>query len=465
MLFSEISFLYIFLPATILFYFLTPSKGKNYVLLVASVLFYAYGEPKYLLVLMISVFWGYAMGLLLGKIRGERFKKATLGISILGNLAPLLLFKYADFLIENGNRFLGTHRPLLNYALPIGISFYTFQLISYLIDVYRQEVEPQRNPFSLALYICMFPQLIAGPIVRYQEIENGLKERRHSVEDVSIGMKRFLIGLFKKVLIANELGVLVRNYTITTENSCLYTWLYAISYTLQIYYDFSGYSDMAIGLGRIFGFRFSENFNYPYISKSITEFWRRWHISLGLWFRNYVYIPLGGNQVRKIKWFRNIFIVWFLTGFWHGASWNFIVWGLLYAMLLVLEKSILQNGLERGKVWQHIYTMFFVVIGFVFFESPSLTCGFQRTLNMFGKNVPLVSAESIYYAKSYAMLFLVSILGATPLPSKLWMFLREKKGVATVSFLLESVFFVVLLLVVGGYLADGSYQPFLYFRF
>ena len=334
MLFTSISFLYYFLPLVLIIYFIVPKKFKNLVLLIFSLLFYFYGEPKYILLMLFEILVSFIGAILIDKYKDKSILILTLFIHII----LLIIFKYTDFFITNINNIFNTNFKLLNIALPIGISFYTFQIISYLIDVYKGKVKVQKNIIKLATYVSLFPQLIAGPIVRYEVIANELDNRKHSFEDFAIGVRRFTIGLAKKVLIANILGELCTKFNLVEERSIILYWLFAISYMLQIYFDFSAYSDMAIGLGRIFGIHFPENFNYPYISKSITEFWRRWHISLSTWFRDYIYIPLGGNRVSKIKFLRNILIVWLLTGLWHGASWNFIIWGLSFGILLIIEK-------------------------------------------------------------------------------------------------------------------------------
>jgi len=363
MLFSSISFLYYFLPCVIILYFIMPKKLKNAVLFLSSMIFYCYGEPKYIILMLITILMAYITALLMDKYKDTKLKKVFLYLSISISLGLLGIFKYSDFLISNVNKLVNINIPLLRLALPIGISFYTFQVLSYTIDVYRGTVKVQKNPLKLATYVTLFPQLIAGPIVRYETVENELDNRKHSFENFSYGATRFVIGLSKKVLIANALGELSTILLSANEKTVVLYWLYAIAYSLQIYFDFSAYSDMAIGLGRIFGFHFLENFNYPYISKSITEFWRRWHISLGSWFRDYVYIPLGGNRVSKLKLLRNIFVVWCLTGIWHGANWTFVIWGLLFGALLIIEKLFLGKVLEKlPKIIQRIYVLFIVMI-------------------------------------------------------------------------------------------------------
>ena len=457
MLFSSIPFLFYFLPVVLLLYAISPRKLKNFTLLVCSLVFYAWGEPRLVVLMLVTVLIGYVLGLLT-----ERFpkcKKLFLVLSLTLSLGFLGYYKYVDFFITNINNVTGLSIPLLKVALPIGISFYTFQLLSYNVDVYRGEVPAQRNFIDLAAYIALFPQLIAGPIVRYSDVAAQLKERTHSWEKVALGARRFVLGLAKKILIANALGELCDIFRASGEQSVLYFWMYAIGFSLHIYFDFSGYSDMAIGLGKIFGFDFLENFNYPYISKSATEFWRRWHMSLGSWFRDYVYIPMGGSRVKKFRMFFNIFTVWMLTGFWHGAAWNFIIWGLYFAILLVVEKVFLLKYLNRSKVLSRVYLLFAVVISFVIFNATNMGEAFSYIGGMFGAGgAPLVSAEALYYLRSYAVVFLVAIIGATPIP-------KLVAGKIKVTQYVEPVFLLVLLVLVTAYLVDGSFNPFLYFRF
>ncbi|MBE5922097.1 MAG: MBOAT family protein [Lachnospiraceae bacterium] len=466
MLFSSIPFLYYFLPVVLILYFITPARLKNYTLLLASLFFYAWGEPRYVVLMLVSVGVGYILGLLTEKSRGKKAAKMWLALSVLFSVCMLGYFKYADFFLANFNAATGLSVPLLRIALPIGISFYTFQLLSYNIDVYRGDAAAQKNPFTLAMYISLFPQLIAGPIVRYVDVEEQLARRGHSFTRVALGIRRFVFGLSKKVLIANALGELCDIFRASGELSVLFYWMYALAFTLHIYFDFSGYSDMAIGLGHIFGFHFMENFRYPYISASITEFWRRWHISLGSWFRDYVYIPLGGNRVSKPRWFFNIFLVWMLTGFWHGAAWNFVVWGLFFAVLLIIEKLWLLNGLKRAKVLSHIYVIFCVVVSFVIFNAADLSQAMADLAGMFGGlNLPLVSAETVYYLRSFLVVFVIAIIGATPLPVKIVEAAKKSKAGQLVLDITEPLLLVVFLLLVTAYLVDGSFNPFLYFRF
>ena len=396
MLFSSIPFLYYFLPLVLAVYFLTPARFRNAVLLLASLIFYAWGEPKYVLLMLASILSGYGFGLLQERYRGQKGAKLVCGLSVAVSLSFLLYFKYADFFLENFNAATGLGVPLLRIALPIGISFYTFQIISYTVDVYRGE-PAQKNLIHLAAYVAMFPQLIAGPIVRYSDIAQQLEHRSHSTALAAEGVRRFLIGLGKKILIANQLGELCSVFRASDEKSVLFYWLYAVAFALHIYFDFSGYSDMAIGLGKVFGFHFLENFNYPYISASITEFWRRWHISLGTWFRDYVYIPLGGNRVGRARQLLNILVVWMLTGFWHGAAWNFVVWGLMFAVLLIMEKLWLLKPLSKCRPLAHLYVVFFVVISFVIFNAENMGQALSDIGGLFGAGgIPLVSAEAVY---------------------------------------------------------------------
>ena len=402
MLFSSIPFLYYFLPLTLLCYFLAPRCAKNAVLLLFSLVFYAWGEPKYVLFMVASILQGYLFGRLVEKYRNyPRRSKLFLTVSVLFSLLLLGYCKYADFFIRSFNAVTGLSVPLLRVALPIGISFYTFQILSYVVDVYRGTVAAQRNLIDLGTYIAMFPQLIAGPIVRYADIEPQLKERRSTPDMIAAGAQRFVLGLAKKVLIANVLYQLITVYKSTTQPSVLYSWMYAAAYMLHIYFDFSGYSDMAIGLGKIFGFHFAENFNYPYISRSATEFWRRWHMSLGSWFRDYVYIPMGGNRVAPARRYFNILVVWVLTGLWHGADWNFVLWGLFFAVFLIMEKGFLLKPLQKLPVLSHLYTLLLVAVSFVIFDSAGLSEAATHLGRMFGAGgIPLVTGEALYYLGS-----------------------------------------------------------------
>lgn len=467
MLFSSISFLYYFLPAVLILYFIAPKRLKNSVLLLSSLVFYAWGEPKYILLMAVSILLGYIFGLLIGKSAKTGWAKFYLSLSVITGLGFLVYFKYADFFIKNFNLVTGLDISLLKIALPIGISFFTFQILSYTVDVYRGEVKAQKNIINFAAYVSMFPQLIAGPIVRYADIAAELETRSHTLENVSIGIRRFIIGISKKVLIANAMGELCGIFKASDEKSLLFYWIYAVAFTLQIYFDFSGYSDMAIGLGKILGFQFLENFNYPYMSKSITEFWRRWHISLGSWFRDYVYIPLGGNRVPKLRWLFNIVVVWMLTGFWHGAEWNFILWGLMFAVLLIVEKLWLGNVLKKvPAVVSHIYVLFIIIISFVLFNASSLGTAVNDISGMLGMSgAPFVTFETLYYLRSYAVLLIIAVIGCTPLCKNAVSRIRIGSWSVKTMRIIEPVLLVCLLLLVTAYLVDGSFNPFLYFRF
>lgn len=466
MLFSSIPFLFYFIPCVVILYFAVPKCLKNSVLLLSSLFFYGWGEPRYLVFMLISITQGYIFGILIEKRLGKRRSKAFLAASVLFSLLLLGYCKYADFFIDNFNTLTGMSVPLLKIALPIGISFYTFQILSYTVDVYRGDVPAQRNYINLAAYIAMFPQLIAGPIVRYSDIAKQLENRTHTVSGVALGIRRFIIGLSKKILIANILGEFVSVFKASDEKSVLYFWLYAVAYMLHIYFDFSGYSDMAIGLGHVFGFRFMENFDYPYISGSITEFWRRWHISLGSWFRDYLYIPLGKNRVSKPRWFFNIFVVWMATGFWHGAAWNFVLWGVMFAVLLIIEKLWLLKPLKKLTIFNNIYVLLLVMISFVIFDAASITGALSYITAMFGgQNIPIVTFESVYYLKSYLIILIVAIIGATPLPKKLAAAAEKSKHTGLAYNAAEPIVLMLLLTVCTAFLIDGSFNPFLYFRF
>ena len=462
MIFSSIPFLYYFLPVVLLVYGLTPREGKNAVLLLFSLVFYGWGEPKYLAVMLVCTALGYGFGLALGRAGRPGVRKALLAASVLSSLSFLVYFKYADFFLSNFNALTGASLPLLQLTLPVGISFYTFQILSYTVDVYRGEAQVQKNPIDLACYVTMFPQLIAGPIVRYTDVAEQLKQRGRG--DFQKGASRFLVGLGKKILFANLLGEVCAAWRGTQDGSVLFSWLYALSYTLHIYFDFSGYSDMAIGLGALLGFRFPENFNYPYIAASVTEFWRRWHMTLSRWFRDYVYIPLGGNREGMGKQLRNILIVWLLTGFWHGAAWNFLCWGLYFAALLILEKLVLLRFLEKHRIFGHVYLLLAVVFGFVLFDASTLSGAWDCIRGMLGLGgLPIASAEGVYLLKSNALLLILAALGATPLPKRIAKALEARCPKAAA--LLHPAALCALLLICTAYLVDGSYNPFLYFRF
>ena len=461
MLFSSIPFLYYFLPAVLICYFLVPDKVKNAVLLVFSLIFYGWGEPKlvFLMVFTIAVF--YLCGLAMGKAAQQHWKKFWLTVSVVVSLSLLGLFKYADFFIGSVNAVTGLSLPLLRLALPVGISFYTFQCLSYTIDVYRGTAEVQRDPVAFGAYVTLFPQLIAGPIVRYVDVAKELKHRSHTWENLAYGLRRFLVGLSKKVILADNFALLIKIFRESGEPSVVFYWMYAVAFLLNIYFDFSGYSDMAIGLGRIFGFHFLENFNYPYLSKSITEFWRRWHMSLGSWVRDYVYIPLGDNRVSRGRWIFNILVVWMLTGAWHGAAWNFVLWGLLYAVFLLIEKWV--PALQKlPNILRHGYVLLATVLGFVLFNAESVAQAGSDIAALFGfGGLPAVTAETLYYLRSYSLLFVVGVVGATPVVK----LAAQKVSKTKAGPVLELLTLVVLLMVCTGYLVDGSFSPFLYFRF
>lgn len=464
MLFSSLTFLYQFLPLVLLLYFIVPFRYKNFLLLLASLLFYGWSEPIYILLMLLSILVGFISGIAIEKAKSEKQAKIILILAVVFDLGMLGLFKYTDFFLSNINQITHSSFKLLNIALPVGISFYTFQILSYTVDVYRKDVPAQKNFISLATYITLFPQLIAGPIVRYKDVEKQLKKRNHDINSVSLGLRRFIIGLSKKILIANQLGEFCSLFQTSQEKTFLFYWLYAIAYMFQIYFDFSGYSDMAIGLGKIFGFDFIENFNYPYISRSITEFWRRWHISLGSWFRDYVYIPLGGNRVSKLRNYFNILVVWMLTGFWHGASWNFILWGLYFAILLVIEKKYLLPILKQHPILSHVYVLFFVLISFVIFNATDLSSAASVIQGMFNFNFNISFAETIYYLRSYLVLFLFACIASTPILKIAYQRL-ENSRLAVLLNIIEPICLIILLLICTAYLVDGSFNPFLYFRF
>ncbi|MGM9618909.1 MAG: MBOAT family O-acyltransferase [Oscillospiraceae bacterium] len=464
LLFSSITFLYAFLPLTLLVYFLTPRSWRNGVLLLASLIFYFFGEPVYVLLLLLSSVSDYIWSLLIEKHRENRRRaKAFLIASLAINLGLLGFFKYADFLIGTVNTLFGTGIPLTGVPLPIGISFFTFQTMSYTIDVYRGKAHARRDLLTLATFVCLFPQLIAGPIVRYTDVEAELDDRKSTLDGAALGMRRFVFGLGKKVLLANAMGELCAAFRASQDPSVLFYWLYAVAFSLQIYFDFSGYSDMAIGLGRIFGFHFPENFNYPYVSRSITEFWRRWHMTLGSWFRDYVYIPLGGSRTTKGKWLRNLAVVWLLTGLWHGASWNFVLWGAFFGVLLMAEKLWLAKPLARcPRAVQHLYVLLLAAVSFVIFNADGMAGVAGDLGGLIGLgNLPLISADALYYLRSYAVLLAVCAIASLPLGKRLY----ERVQSARAMNVLEPAAVAALLAAVTASLVDGSFNPFLYFRF
>lgn len=458
MVFSSFSFIFVFLPIVLAIYYLAKDKYKNICICIASLIFYAWGEPKNILLMLISVILNYFLALAIGKTNGK-IKKIIMVIDIIINIAIIGCFKYANFMINNINLIFHTSINNVGIALPIGISFYTFQILSYVIDVYRGNVKIQRNIVKLCVYISLFPQLIAGPIVRYEDIENQLDNRTENFNKFMEGLKRFVYGLGKKVLIANNMALIATTiYETVPSNGTVLLWLAAIGYALQIYFDFSGYSDMAIGLGKMFGFEFMENFNYPYIATSITDFWRRWHISLSTWFKDYVYIPLGGNRVSKLKWIRNILIVWGLTGLWHGANWNFILWGIYYAILLISEKIVLKKYIEKLPKWlKHSYTLLLVTIGWIIFRTESI-----NQIIMILKNMFIYSPSHIvqYILESWdlkvGLLFLIpAIILSTPAISK-----RIKKA-----YIMNNIVVGMVLILSVIQLLIQTYNPFIYFNF
>ena len=464
MVFSSILFLFFFLPAVLVLYFLVPKPCKNVVLLLFSLIFYAWGEPVYIILMIFSAVFNYVMGIDIDQKRMDRrAARGSLILTLVVNLFLLGFFKYSGFLIDTVNQIFSVQIPYRELALPIGISFYTFQTLSYILDVYQGKIRVQRNIIKFSLYITMFPQLIAGPIVRYADIEPQLGERKVTLAGFGLGAEIFLKGLAKKVLLANNLGMA---YTVVQgmeagSLSVLTAWVGIIAYTLQIYFDFSGYSDMAIGLGRMFGFQFMKNFDYPYISRSVTEFWRRWHISLGSWFREYVYIPMGGNRVPVWKHIRNILVVWLLTGLWHGARWNFVIWGLYYGLLLLIEKYLLSRLLPRLPGFLvHLYTLLLVVIGWVFFSNTALGTAAAYLGNLFGvTSGGLIDSTGLYLLKTNFLLLLIGLLASAPGLYTLFRRLIRKTPWIAVAVN------VLLFLVCVAYLVYETYNPFLYFRF
>lgn len=472
MVFSSLLFLFRFLPAVLILYFIVPKRFRNLVLLLVSLIFYAWGEPKYVFLMLFSILITYLGGFMVDRFRSsgdEKKAKISMIVTVALALSLLGFFKYADFVIETVNRIGHTDIDLLRLSLPIGISFYTFQTISYVIDVYRGDARVQKNIISYGAYVTMFPQLIAGPIVRYSTIDEQLRTRRESAEEFAGGAERFVIGLGKKVLLANSAGALWDSIRVMDASTmpALTAWLGIAAYTFQIYFDFSAYSDMAIGLGHMFGFRFLENFNYPYQAKSVTEFWRRWHISLGTWFREYVYIPLGGNRVSRARFIRNIMIVWMLTGIWHGADWNFVLWGIYYGVLLLVEKLFLKKYLEKTPGWlQHVYTMFTVMIGWFIFTWNENESGFAYLKAMFGMGGGFADRGTVYLLYTNAILLVMLILGSTDLPARLAVLCRARiAGRDTLTTVVRCVFLTAVFFLSTAYLVNASYNPFLYFRF
>ena len=459
MVFSSVMFLFYFLPIILLIYYICPVKYRNYVLLLFSLIFYFIGEPINIIFLLLSCVINYYGSVLIQKKKSKKIKK-TIFIGVIAyNIIQLLFFKYINFFISNLNIIPFIDIPLLNILMPIGISFYTFQAISYVADVYTGKVKVAKNIFTYMTYLTLFSQLIAGPIVRYETIEEELGNRKIDFDNLSNGLKLFIIGLSKKVLLANVLGELINKFVVETVVS---SWLKPILYTLQIYFDFSGYSDMAIGLGLVFGFHFLKNFNYPLIAKSITDFWRRWHMSLSSFFRDYVYIPLGGNRVSKPKWIRNILVVWFLTGFWHGASWNFILWGVYFGIILLIEKFLIGKYIEKTKVFKHIYTLIIVIISFLIFSTDNMSDIINSLGNMFFLNkLDFINSETIYYLKDYFMILIISIISCTPLFKNIYLKYKDNK---IISFI-EPIVLLGLFILCVAFIIDASFNPFLYFRF
>ena len=461
MVFSSLLFLFIFLPVFLLLYFILPTRFRNIILLIFSLLFYAWGEPKYIFIMLFSTVLDYTCGLIIDKYRDRpNISRLGLIISLIGNIGLLFVFKYSGFFINTINSAFKSEIKFLELALPIGISFYTFQTMSYTIDLYRGKIKVQKNILNFATYVTMFPQLIAGPIVTYEDISGEINGRTITMNDFGYGVVRFIEGLGKKVLLANNIGMLwdkISNMDIATL-SVTNAWLGAIAFGLQIYFDFSGYSDMAIGLGKMLGFSFPENFNHPYISKSATEFWRRWHMTLGSWFRNYVYIPLGGNRVSTMRFLSNIFVVWFLTGFWHGASWNFIVWGLFFAVFLIIEKTFLLKLLEKLPSFiSHIYLLFIVIISWVIIAHDSMAQGFNYIKVMLGMTGnSKLDINAMYELRNFTILTIVCIVFSTPLMKRI-----QTKCPQAIQYL----FYLAVLILSTAYLVDSTFNPFLYFRF
>lgn len=466
MVFSSTIFLCVYLPLVLLGYYICPKKGRNLFLLIASLVFYAWGEPKYVFLMIFSILVNYIFGRLMDKHRENKKRlKLMLVLSVVIDIGLLSVFKYTDFIITNVNAIFGANFDLLNIALPIGISFYTFQAMSYTIDVYRDDVRVQKNLIDFGMYITMFPQLIAGPIVRYADVQDQLAERSVTTTDFSEGIMRFVVGLGKKVLLANQMGAVWSEiYALGGDVSALMAWTGAIAYTFQIYFDFSGYSDMAIGLGRMFGFKFPENFRYPYQSVSITDFWRRWHITLSTWFKEYLYIPLGGNRRGLTRQALNLLIVWSLTGFWHGAGWNFVLWGLYYFVILFIEKLFLLKALDKlPKFFRHVYALLLIIIGWVIFASDDVSVLLPFLGSMFGAN-GAIGGMDVYTLLTKAALLVICCIASTELPKKLFLSaagaMNEKAA-----FTLKSVLTIALLALSMILLIGDSYNPFLYFRF
>ena len=473
MIFSSTVFLLVFLPLTLAIYFLMPSRltmGRNLVLLIASLIFYGWGEPKYILVMLFSIAFNYVLARIVDakrKLSGRNDVKVILFVAVAGNLGILGFFKYTDFLIETINSITGGGLALLNIALPIGISFYTFQTMSYVIDVYRGKVKSQRDFVAFAMYVTLFPQLIAGPIVRYSDVEERLLHRKTTSAQAAEGVRRFIIGFAKKVLLANQIYVIWKEILEMNNVSVATAWLGALAFTFQIYFDFSGYSDMAIGLGKIFGFDYLENFNYPYISKSITEFWRRWHMSLSSWFKEYVYIPLGGNRKGLLRQIFNIGVVWALTGLWHGASWNFVAWGVYFGVILILEKLWILRLLKKLPAFvSHIYSLILIIAGWVIFAIEDMGQIGEYLSMMVGASGELTDDAFFYFFTTRFWLILACIIGSTPAPAWVCRVLKERLGKMDGLWgIIETLAFLGIFALSIAFLVSGSYNPFLYFRF
>ena len=470
MVFSSLVFIFVFLPITLFIYYLSPRKLKNLVLLISSLIFYAWGEPIYIFLMIFTTVFSYVSAILINKYKSK--KTSSLAIFILSvavNLSVLCFFKYYGFFIDNINNLFSMNIKVKKLPLPVGISFYTFQTLSYIIDVYLKKVPVQKNIISFSTYVTMFPQLVAGPIVKYGDINKQLENRKESLDKFGEGVSYFIRGLSKKVLLANNIGLLWSNVKALSPDkiSVFSAWLGILAFTFQIYFDFSGYSDMAIGLGKFFGFDLMENFNYPYISKSVTEFWRRWHISLGSWFREYVYIPLGGNKKGALKQYRNLFIVWFLTGFWHGANWNFIIWGLYFGILITLEKIFVLKWLDKlPNFISHVYALIIIIVGWAIFEfeNTSVLFSFIKTMFGMGSNT-FIDNQSIYYLYTNLFLFILAIIFSTPLPKKLFKKLIYNVKLKPYAKLIVPTIYLILILLCTTYLVNETYNPFLYFKF
>ena len=471
MAFSSTVFLFVFLPALLLIYYcklVKNNKTRNIILLIASLLFYAYGEPIYILVMLVSILINYTMGLLINKCKEEnKNAKIVLIIGIIFNIGILIIFKYLNFILENLTLLTNKDLTIESITLPLGISFYTFSILSYLIDVYKGEIKTNEGLLNIALYITFFPKISQGPIIKYSQMQEEINNRKYVQKDFTEGVIRFIIGLAKKVIIANYIALIADNCFMVGSMSTATAWLGAISYTLQIYFDFSGYSDMAIGIGKMFGFNLPENFDYPYSAGSITEFWRKWHITLGLWFRNYVYIPLGGSRVKKPRLIFNLLVVWLLTGIWHGANWNFVIWGLIYFVLLAIEKlTNLHKNKKFTKTIGHIYTLFFVIIGWVFFRSDSIESAIKYLTEMFtiGKK-GIIDVTFIEYLKQAWFVLTVGIIASFPVTKAIQKIIEKKKINKTIINIVKSVGLCAIFILSLSMCISSTYSPFIYFNF